>query len=173
MKRHNGMRPHDILVLMKIVSKGEEQWYIKDLAHELGISQSEVSESLHRSKIARLLDQDKKRLNRLALMEFIQHGLPYVFPAELGTLIRGIPTSHSAEPLNEIINAEVDYVWPSATGTIQGLAIEPLHANVSHAITKDKKLYQMLTLIDAIRVGRQREKQMAIIELEKYILGNA
>jgi len=167
------MRPHDIVVLLKIASKGEEQWYVKDLAYELGISQSEVSESLNRSKIARLLDHDKKRLNRLSLMEFIQHGLSYVFPAELGTLKRGIPTSHSAEPLSGIINAEIDYVWPSATGTLQGLGIEPLHVNVPQAINKDKKLYQMLTLIDAIRVGRQRERQIAISELEKYILKDA
>jgi predicted transcriptional regulator len=62
MKKHSGMRPHDIVVLLKIAAKNEKPWMMKDLSVELGISASEVSESLNRSAIAGLIAQDKKRV---------------------------------------------------------------------------------------------------------------
>ena len=49
MKKHNGMRPHDIVILLKIAAKGKTQWFMKDLSYELSISASEISESLNRS----------------------------------------------------------------------------------------------------------------------------
>lgn len=47
MKKHNGIRPHDIAILLKIASKDQQNWYMKDLAYELGISASEISESIN------------------------------------------------------------------------------------------------------------------------------
>ena len=35
MKKHSGMRPHDIVILLKIVTYGDNDWYIKDAANEL------------------------------------------------------------------------------------------------------------------------------------------
>jgi hypothetical protein len=61
MKKHSGMRPHDIVILLKIAAKDDRDWYMKDLAYELGISASEISESIHRSVIAgRALFFDRK-----------------------------------------------------------------------------------------------------------------
>ena len=62
MKQHSGMRPHDIVVLLKIAAMGSQSWYMKDLSQELGISASEVSESINRSFIAGLISADKKQL---------------------------------------------------------------------------------------------------------------
>ena len=70
MKKHSGMRPHDIVVLLKIAAKGDDSWYMKDLSFELGISASEISESINRSVIAGLMLPDKKRLMKLALLDF-------------------------------------------------------------------------------------------------------
>jgi len=50
------MRPHDIVVLLKIISYGSEPWLQKPMATELVISQSELSKSIARSKNANLLD---------------------------------------------------------------------------------------------------------------------
>ena len=55
------MRPHDIAVLLKIVTM-DEGWLSKDVANGLQISASEVSESLNRSKIAGLLSPDKRKV---------------------------------------------------------------------------------------------------------------
>lgn len=170
MKKHSGMRPHDIVILLKIAAKGAQQWLMKDLAVELGISASEVSESINRSVQAGLLANDKKKVKAAALSEFLQYGLPYVFPQQPGALVRGIPTAHAAPPLNKLIESNELYVWPSAKGNVRGQAIEPLYKSVVKAIEKDSKLYELLALVDALRVGRVREKQLAMEEIKKRLL---
>lgn len=170
MKKHRGMRSLDIVVLLKLAVIPESEWYVKDLAYDLGISQSEVSESLNRSQIAGLLLNDKKRLMRKNLLDFLEHGLRYVFPAEPGSIQRGVPTAHSAPPLNNYISAEESYVWPWAEGETRGQSITPLHPSVPEACKKDAILYELLSLVDAIRIGLVREKQQAVKELRKRIL---
>ena len=169
MKKHRGMRPHDILVLLKIAAKGAQSWYMKDLAMELGISGSEVSESINRSVFAGLLAQDKSRLMQAALLEFLEHGLRYVYPQQPGALVRGLPTAHSALPLHDLIQSEEPYVWPYGKGNVRGQAIEPLHPNVPNACLKDPDFYALVALCDALRVGRARERQLAVQELKARI----
>ncbi len=160
------MSPHDIVILLKIVSYGSEPWLQQALAESLGISQSEVSKSLQRSRYAGLLDPKGKVVMKMALIEFLQYGLRYVFPQKPGPVVRGVPTSHSASPLNTAIQAVEAYVWPYAKGTIRGQSIIPLHPSAPKAALKDKQLHELLALTDALRVGRAREKEMAIIELK-------
>ena len=169
MKKHSGMRPHDVVVLLKIAAKGTQKWYMKDLAHELGISASEISESLNRSAIAGLLFGDKKRLMKTALLDFLKFGLPYIYPQKPGSLVRGIPTAHSAEPLSGLIQSEDPYVWPYSKGSVRGQAVEPLHVNVPEACLRDEVFYEFMALGDAIRIGRVREKNLAHEELEKRL----
>ncbi len=169
MKKHNGMRPHDIVILLKIAARGNCEWLMKDLSYELGISASEVSESLNRSTIAGLLFPDKKRLMKLALLDFLEFGLRYVYPQKPGALVRGIPTAHSAPPLNKAIVSEEPFVWPYGEGNVRGQAIEPLHPKVPEASLKDTEFYQLMALCDSLRVGKVREKNMAIKELKSRI----
>ena len=169
MKKHSGMRPHDVVVLLKIAAKDGSDWYMKDLAYELGISASEVSESINRSVIAGLIFEDKKRLMNSALLDFLKFGLPYVYPQQPGSLVRGLPTAHSAEPLNKVIQSEDPYVWPYAKGKVRGQAIEPLHGNIPDACLKDKGFYEYMALCDALRVGKAREKKIAFEELQKRL----
>ena len=70
----------------------------------------------------------------------------------------------------QIINSNEKYVWPYAKGNERGQAIEPLYSTVVEATSNDKELYELLTMVDAIRVGRIREKEIAKKELEKRIL---
>ncbi|MBK6986086.1 MAG: hypothetical protein IPH32_15690 [Bacteroidetes bacterium] len=169
MKKHSGMRPQDVVVLLKIAAKGKNSWMMKDLSNELEISASEISESLNRSMLANLLSHNKKTLMKSALLDFLEHGLKYVYPQKPGALVRGMATSHSAEPLNKIIQSENHYVWPFAKGNMRGEAIEPLHPSVPKACLKDPVLYELLTLTDALRVGKIREQKIAITELKKII----
>jgi len=166
------MRPHDIVILLKIATKNKQAWLMKDLSYELSISASEVSESINRSVIAGLISQDKKRLMKLALLDFLEHGLRYVYPQQVGALVRGIPTAHSASPLDQMITSSEPYVWPYSEGHVRGQAIEPLHPKVPEACLKDPKFYELLALSDALRVGKTREKKIAMEELKKRILGN-
>ncbi len=169
MKKHNGMRPHDIVVLIKIAAKKKQQWLMKDLSLELGISPSEISESLNRSVIAGLISYDKKKLLKLNLLDFLIYGLRFVYPEQPGALVRGIATAHSAEPLNKVIISKEPYVWPFGNGNIRGQAVTPLHANVPSAVLKDKQFYILMALVDTLRVGRAREKELAIKELKQRL----
>jgi len=169
MKKHNGMRPQDVVILLKIAAKGKNSWRMKDIASELGISASEVSESFNRNVLAGLLNSDKQQLMKSALLEFLQHGLKYVFPQKPGALVRGMPTAHAAPPLRQLIQSDELYVWQWAKGKIRGQNVEPLHPSVPEACLRDAKLYELLALTDALRLGRVREQKLAIEELEKRI----
>ena len=160
------MRPQDIVILLKIATYGDNDWYMKDIAGDLFISPSEVSESLSRSVLAGLISNNKRRIMRSALYDFIVYGLKYVYPVKAGALERGIRTSHSARPLSDEILSDEVYVWPYIDGDIRGFAIEPLHPNVPKACLKDNKLYELLSLVDAIRIGSKREYSFAVNELK-------
>ncbi len=81
-----------------------------------------------------------------------------------------MPTAHSAPPLNKEFKSEEFYIWPDSKGQIRGQVIEPFHAWQINAAKKDAKLYELLALSDAIRVGKAREKKIAEKKLRKRIL---
>ncbi len=106
--------------------------------------------------------------NLTAVEEFLIHGVKYVFPAKRGSLIRGMPTSYAAEPLSRLINPgkEPVPVWADPLGNIRGIEIVPLYKTVPEAAKRDPKLYERLALIDAIRDGKARERNLAEQELK-------
>jgi DNA-binding Lrp family transcriptional regulator len=162
------MKEQDLVILLKKLTTKGSNLSIRKLAEELGMSASSVSESLERSKQAQLVDRNKKRVNVLALQEFLIHGVAYVFPAQAGRIGRGVPTYVSASPLKEQLAANVDtYVWHHVRGTARGQQIEPLYPSVPEAVLRDEELYQWLVIVDALRMGRAREKEIAINELNK------
>lgn len=164
------MKPQDIVVLLKIIASRNTKMSCRALAKSLGMSASSVSDSLQRCKKAQLIDRNKKHVNTMALKEFLVHGLQYVFPAETGRIVRGVPTYISATPIKELItdNGE-SYVWHYAKGTSRGQQIKPLYSSVPEAALQDDELYQLLVITDTIRIGRSREKEIAVEELTKHI----
>lgn len=166
-----GIKAQDIVVLLKIVSLHNSPWRHIDLANELKISPSEVSMALERARGVGFLDSEKRIVQRHLLLEFLIHGLKYVFPAELGPMVRGVPTMHSAAPLSRQIVSDSDdqFVWPDDDGTMRGQSITPLYNTVPQSALKDPKLYELLALVDALRVGRSREKKIAAEEIERRL----
>lgn len=165
------LKPQDIVVLLKVHSWQDRDWTYSTLASSLGMSASEVHAALKRCEVSRLYDGNQRQILKHALLEFLIHGLKYVFPGEPGSLSRGLPTAHSAEPLKSLLVVDPTdaYVWPDPTGEVRGQAIEPLYRSVPIAAKNDPQLYVLLSLIDAIRVGRVREQRLAIRELEQKI----
>jgi hypothetical protein len=163
------LKAQDVLLLLKIVSMNNASWNQKPVAEALCLSQSEVSEAVARCKYSGLLAPNGKTVMKMALLEFLQYGLKYIFPIKPGAVVRGVPTSHSASPLKEEIQSSEAYVWPYGKGTLRGHSIFPLYPSVPEAALKDEKLYELLALVDALRVGRAREKELAIMELKKRI----
>jgi hypothetical protein len=109
--------------------------------------------------------------NRANLKEFLIHGVKYAFPVHRGGIVRGSPTAHAAPPLKQQIAESFDPppVWPDASGSARGVEFSPLYKNVPAAARRDPKLYELLALVDAIRDGRAREREIAIRELTARI----
>ena len=77
-------------------------------------------------------------------------------------------TAHQTQYLQYEISE--NYVWPSPNGKVRGQSIVPLYPNQIRAVLNDEKLYNMLVLIDSVRVGKVRECEKAL-ELLRQIFG--
>lgn len=135
------------------------------------MSTSEVHAGLKRAIAARLMDSQRGRPIKRALEEFLIYGVKYAFPPDRGGLTRGLPTAYAAAPLREMISQpeEPPPVWPDPEGSVRGYEFSPLYKSVPKAALKDSKLYEILALVDAIRDGRAREKEIAVRELKARI----
>jgi len=74
-------------------------------------------------------------------------------------------------PKGRLVSAGGDiHVWPHAVGKQRGIAIEPLFRSVPEAVPGDERLHEYLALVDAIRLGRQREARLAAELLRERLL---
>lgn len=142
-------------------------WTYRSLSAATKVSVSEVSGAIQRALKSDLLvkpDEDSRpRPMKSSLLEFIEHGVRYVFPAERGEPARGIPTAFAA-PLFENVLAsqgELPPVWPYAHGSVLGYTLSPIYRTAPFAAARDPILYELLVLVDVFRIGRQREKSIA------------
>jgi hypothetical protein len=167
------MQGQDIALLLKLAIEDDPRLQSRKLAESLSISPSEVSKALRRCVDAGLLyvSGAEKRVNRSALLEFLAHGLRYVFPPVRGPMIRGVPTAASAEPLKSrfVDETEPPTVWPHGEGKVRGIALAPLYKGAPKAALRDPGFYSVLALTDAIRSGRTRERNLALDLLKKEI----
>lgn len=186
------MKGQDIVILLKLVSleqeeqeararpewdsRREDSYSVRGLESSLGISKTEVNASIKRSVSSGLAvkdrDSGRPKPNRRHLYNFIVHGLKFVFPAKPGAMTRGIPTAFAAPPLkSRLLSAgEYIYVWPYAKGKDMGQSVEPLFKSVPAAAQRDDRIYAYLALVDAIRLGNQREAGLAAEHLSKRLL---
>src|SRR6266566_2190465 len=159
------LKPQDVVVALKLCAYPNVRPAMSIIANDLSLSPSEVHGAIGRLRTSRLLHGPnlKDRPNISALEEFLIHGLKYAFPAEHGEVTRGIPTSYAAEPLKSEVSMSNDLppVWPWHDGDIRGVGLEPLYKNVPRAALRDPALYELLALVDAIRDGRARERNLA------------
>jgi hypothetical protein len=167
----HSLKPQDVLLALKLAVHADRPWpgYAR-LAAELHMSPSEVHAGLRRLEASRLHSPVTRRVSARELLEFLKHGLPYVFPAEEGAeVVTGVPTAWSAEPLRSRILASTGAVWPSATGAARGHALRPLYKSAPAAALEDPRLHEALALVDALRAGRARERALAREALEALL----
>lgn len=156
------LKAQDILVLLK-VALAKEGWTFQKLADDLGMSASAVHRSLDRAEVSGLYNPARRRVRIRELKEFLVHGARYAFPPVSRGEGRGMPTAWGAEPLAGVL-ASSDRnvrVWPDARGKARGIVLEPLHPSVPGAARKDPSLYELLALVDGIRIGDARERSLA------------
>lgn len=187
--RHSGariMKGQDILILLKLAvlepspdrplavheqgasyAGGHPPTSMRGLEAALGVSKSEISKSLNRSRFSglllRKLSGDGEWVNRPALVDFLIHGLKYVFPVRPGPVVRGMPTAVDAPVFEHVLSraSGLALVWPESNASQQGEAIEPIYPSVPFAAHQDPALYDLLAIADSLRLGKARERKMA------------
>lgn len=175
------IKSQDIVVLAKLLAhKEDKKWSQNSIAFELCLSPSQINTAFKRLVIAGLITPyhppSKPQPIIQACEEFFIHALKYIFPAKLGEMARGVPTSYSGPSLKEQIVAGNDPipVWPYGEGKERGVSLKPLYPCVPESVIKhpDPLFYDLLTLLDAIRSGRAREKQIAIKKLSEKLVSD-
>jgi len=160
------LKPQELLVLLKAAAHPGRRWTFAALAQALAMSAAEVHASVKRAVHAGLA-VSKGRGDwspvRPALIEFMVHGARYAFPATIGPAKRGIPTSFGAQPLSGLISASADEapVWAHPKGNAKGPSLSPIYRAAPEAALSDPALYRLLALLDALRTGRARERELA------------
>jgi len=169
MRKQGTLKSQDVLVLLKLLLLKEEPWRQKDLAQALYLSTAEVCHAIGRLGTSKLYSSERQKPHVANAMEFLVHGVKYVFPARFGGISLGLKTAHSAPPLSKKIKSSSSYVWPCEEGKDRGEILYPIYGTVCQVSLQDKNLYECLALLDAIRVGRPRETKIAIEELQTRV----
>ena len=88
-------------------------------------------------------------------------------PARRREVFHELCSSSSFE--NDSDAGELPPVWPYADGKVRGYSFAPLHKNVPQAALADERLYELLALVDALRNGQARERNLASQELTRRL----
>ena len=159
-------KPQDVVVALLLALEQGARTYA-ELGQTLGMSASEVHAAVRRLREARLIDPETREVRVEALRNFLVHGVPYAFPASQKEITRGMPTAGAAPALADKIRSsdQLPPVWPDPNGKVQGSAVEPLYPSVPGAARRHPMLYELLALVDALRIGRARERGLAEKEI--------
>lgn len=154
------LKPQDVVVALGALLKPPVDFTYQYRSIQLGMSVSEVHAADKRLHNAGLMAEG--RSVAAALEEFLVHGLRYVFVPKLGGLVRGVPTAHAGPGLSALIQSdELPPVWPDPEGEVRGLSFSPLYSSAPGAARRDPRLHELLSLADALRGGRARERKLA------------
>lgn len=130
------------------------------------MSASEVHAGVRRASDAGLLrvDEGWGIPEPNALDELLVHGVRYVWNAEHLGPAMGMPTGIWALPSldRKAINGELPLVWPDAQGEVRGVGLVPLYKSMPFAARRDTRLYELLALVDAIRIGPEAMRAIAV-----------
>lgn len=155
-------------MLVKVFFWSEGPWSNAVIGDTLGLSKSQVHYSVKRCIQVGLIGEKTLAPRVDPMLEYIEHAIKFIHPPEWSGEDTGIPTAHSVEPLSDKINSPKVVIWPNKNG-IKGLALKPIHHNVPVAAKKDRQLYEFMSLVEAFRSGKAREKMMALDEIKSRI----
>jgi hypothetical protein len=162
-------------VLLKLISSGEPGTPVRDIASSIGsVSKSAVDVSLQRLKAHALIREGSsgRQINRLAARDLFEKAVQWIAPAVVGPYELGLATAYAAHPLADKLRSDEDedpVVMPVAEGPCRGRAVTPIHRAAPGAAKRDEKLHELLSIVDALRIGRARDREVAVSELRSRI----
>ena len=166
------LQSDDVLLLLKLAAHGDARASLRDLASELEIPKSSIALSMQRLKSFGLVkgEGQQRHVDRAELRKFLVHGVRWIAPGRIGEFVLGLPTAHAASPLKEKLRGDDDpVVIPLAGGPVRGRRVSPVHPNAGKAAQRDPKLYRLLAIVDALRIGRARDREVAEAELRSAV----
>lgn len=169
------LKPQDLLVLLKVAAHPPQRWTYAALGEVLAMSASETHASVKRavaSGLAVAPSRGEWSPVRPHLLEFVLHGARYIWPATAGPIKRGVPTAFGAEPLaSQLAVAPGEApVWAHPEGRAKGPTLSPIYRTAPQAALADPALHRLLALLDALRIGRARERTLAAQLMEAELM---
>ncbi len=163
------LKPLDIVVALQLTITPECPF--SAIGAAVGISHGEAHNSFRRLQRSRLTRPEKRSIAVERLLSFILGGVPVAYPASFGAETRGVPTAHSAPPMTtQLATDEEPLVWADAEGTVRGTTLTPLFPRAPALARSNQPLYELLALVDSIRIGRPGETAIATSLLRDRLL---
>ncbi|MCW9013169.1 MAG: hypothetical protein OQL06_05245 [Gammaproteobacteria bacterium] len=171
------LKPQDTLLVLKYWSLKQDglDSSVRGISDAIGISPSEVSKGTKRLMASHLVVERSGGVfaESGALLEWLCYGVRYAFPQESIGYGRGMATSWNCPVLESEVSPPVPpLVWPVSGGDVEGALIKPIHNSVPLAASRDERLYQAMSLLEAIRGGKPRELAIARDLFARLIKGN-
>ena len=159
------LKPIDLTVLAFLRTELRDvAWTQVQVASGLQIAQSAVHRALQQLDLSGL----KGRPDR-PLRDLLVHAVRHVYPPVLGAPTGGLPTASGHPALTGYLPATEAFIWPLDTGEGHGTALQPLHPCVPAAARSHPRFYELMALIDVLRVGRVRERATATWRLDAIL----
>ncbi len=165
--RQLALKPQDVVTAVQLaLGRAETAMSFARLGESLVMSASEAHAAVQRGVLCGLVAREFGELqtNRSALMELLVHGIRHVFPPIFGPVARGVRTGAYVQALAEHFPKDDGalIVWPDPEGLDRGVSLCPLYPTVPVAARRDPRLHEALALVDAVRAGNARERELAI-----------
>ncbi|HTR77801.1 MAG TPA: hypothetical protein VMH39_06810 [Gemmatimonadaceae bacterium] len=117
---------------------------------------------MRRLRLGSILLVDERRPSTEALHQFLVSGAPYAFPPITGPSLLGVPTGHSSPAFDGILDpSDEPWVWAHASGSIRGRSLIPLYPAAPDLPARNRPLYELLSIVDALRVATTRVRRIA------------
>lgn len=159
------LKPIDLTILVYLRAEHRhEPWTQMQLSRALGVAQSGIHRAIKQLHRSDLMRQDDR-----AFRDLLVHAVKHVFPGTLGPPARGVPTGHSHPSISTRIHASDGLVWPHDAGVESGTSMTPLHSCVPAVAMEKPRFHQLMAWLDVLRVGRVREVQLAVEELDAFL----
>ncbi len=170
------LRPQDVVVAVQLRSdalQGRPRSTYAGLGLATGLSASQCHGAVGRLEAAGLSLRNSAGADSVPLEplgRLLLQAVPlWLYPEHQGSpgAVRGVPTAWSATPLSGVVVSQRVVVWPHAQGVEAGDGLAPVHACILRGPCVpgepryNPRLHQILALVDAVRLGRPRDRREA------------
>lgn len=170
------LKPQDVLLACQLALSGKISPTHEVLGKMLHLAPSTVYEALKRCRQAKLVTDTEygPKVVQHRLYDFLVHAVPVLYYPRRVASIRGIPTAlfYSSFRGKFTKPGDLATVWPYSKGKEIGEGLLPIYPSIPIACSQNVELYELMATIEVLRVGKTREKAVALTYLDSLINGN-